>query len=100
MKNNIKIDTNLLKSKIDELKKENENMKVLLNNIKNKSKRLHDIWISKTMDTVDSDLYKIYEDFNKVIDKNNQYISYLENVVSSNYIDANYNIYNIIEEKL
>ena len=100
MNNSVKIDSKLLLVKIEALKKENEKMKILFENVKNKANQIPNLWISDTSDVVMNDFQKLYAYFEEIIDGNNKYISYLENVVAKDYNSIESDTANLIESNL
>lgn len=86
MNDDIKIDSNKLDSYIVQLREDSKKMQDVFNNIKNNSSKLPDYWQSSTSDSTMADFERLYKEFEVINASNEKYISFLENIVSSDYV--------------
>lgn len=100
MNNNINIDTNKLKEKVQLLQDDTGKMRDIFDSLKKLIDEVPSYWMSNTSDVVMSDFKKMYSDFDIIIESNKKYIEFLENIVSSDYISIENEIGNLIDTNL
>lgn len=100
MNNNINIDTNKLKEKVQILQDDTGKMREIFDNLKKIVDEIPSYWVSNTSDAVMTDFRKMYSDFDTIVESNKKYIEFLESIVSSDYINIENEIESLIDTNL
>jgi uncharacterized coiled-coil DUF342 family protein len=98
--NNVKIDTEKLNASIANIKKYNEKMAELFDEIKSEEKALEDFWITEQSNEIYIEFNNMYSLFDEYKEKNNTYVTYLENYVSQNYTDYDESVNKLVDTKI
>lgn len=98
--NDIKINSTLLKAKIDSLKKINREMLDLFESTNKKVSLLKNDWISDTADNTYLEFNNMYKRFSEIWTGNNKYIEFLTNVVNNNYTNIEDNLNKLVTTNL
>lgn len=98
--NDIKINSTLLKAKIDSLKKINREMLDLFESTNKKVSLLKNDWVSDTADNTYLEFNNMYKRFSEIWTNNNKYIEFLTNVVNNNYTNIEDNLNKLVTTNL
>ena len=100
MKDSIKIDTVKLGEYVEQLKKDNEKIKEIFENIRKSADNLPNLWQSDTCDITMAEFNKLYKDFDTINDTNEKYVSFLADIVSGDYSDKDESVNQIINSNI
>ena len=98
--NNVNVDTVKLSASIANLKKYNEQMAELFDEIKTEEKALEDLWITEQSNEIYIEFNNMYSLFDEYKEKNNTYVTYLENYVGENYTNYNDSVNKLVDTKI
>lgn len=96
----ILVDSLKLQENINDYTKINDEMKKMLEEIKNKTDNLKDYWDSKTSSQVFEEFDSFFSSLQEKIDKNEENIVFLNDVVKRSYVDLENKKSSEIDDKL
>lgn len=99
MSNNIYINNVGLKDEIEKLNSQFLIMKDVFEKIDSKNKIIPDYWETDTSEETTDELNNLSYSFKKHIEQNEKYISFLNNVVNSDYESVTNSEVNIIDDR-
>ena len=97
---NVNVDTVKLNASIANIKKYNEEMSELFDEIKTEEKELEDFWITEQSNEMFIEFSDMYSLFDEYKEKNNSYVTYLENYVSENYSDYDESVNKLVDTQI
>lgn len=98
--NNVNINTEALKLKIDELKISSDRMREIFDNIEKRMNEVPDYWQSSTSESVLTEFNLLYKDFSIINDSNDKYIGFLEKIVTEDYINKEDSLNKLIDSNI
>ena len=98
--NNININTIKLKENIERLEQRKERIREILSNIEKRVKQTPDYWQSSTSNAILDEFNLLYKEFAKINDSNEKYINFLKNIVTSDYINKENSLNELIDSNI
>lgn len=96
----ININTEELNANIEMLKLKNEKVKEIFSNIEQRMNQSQDYWQSSTSELIMEEFRMLYSEFSKIKESNDKYISFLQNIVSTDYINKEDSLNDIIDNNI
>ena len=96
----IKIDSELLETNVMFLKNDISEIDIILDNIKQATEKIDNIWSSNEADNVKTDLRKLYSKYDDINTSNKNLTSFLDKIVIGDYRALETDIDNLIDEKI